>query len=266
MEVKQNQSSGEIGYRTFWSYISPSLLKQENISDNQIQEALGNLLIDWSGSKIPETLDDNPTETAEQFFKSLQELAEVTFKSIATNATAELIEVLEATSQELSQKTQENLEKKSTSLYETVLEFFVDFFEEDDWSNIPVEDQSLLRMMFQGENGEWVCLAKVKEEENQFIFYSLYPQAIPQDKRLAIAEFITRANYGTILGNFELDFDDGEIRYKTSIDVEGDNLSFALIKQMVYANVMMMDEYLPGIMAVIEQEVEVKEAISLVES
>ena len=50
-----------------------------------------------------------------------------------------------------------------------------------------------------------------------------------------------------------------------SIDVEGDNLSFELIKQMVYANVMMMDEYLPGIMAVIEGKAEVKEAISLVE-
>ena len=81
-----------------------------------------------------------------------------------------------------------------------------------------------------------------------------------------VSEFITRANYGMIMGNFEFDFTTGEIRYKTSIDVEGDNLSFALIKQMVYANVMMMDEYLPGIMAVIEQEVEVKEAISLVES
>ena len=34
---------------------------------------------------------------------------------------------------------------------------------------------------------------------------------------------------------------------------------------MVYPNVM-MDDYLPGIMAVIEGEVEVKEAILLVES
>lgn len=68
-----------------------------------------------------------------------------------------------------------------------------------------------------------------------------------------------------IMGNFEFDFTTGEIRYKTSIDVEGDNLSFALIKQMVYANVMMMDEYLPGIMAMIEGDMEVKEAVLLVE-
>ena len=32
-----------------------------------------------------------------------------------------------------------------------------------------------------------------------------------------MAEFITRANYGLHLGCFELDFNDGEIRYKMSI-------------------------------------------------
>ncbi len=77
---------------------------------------------------------------------------------------------------------------------------------------------------------------------------------------MAIAEFITRANYGLVIGNFELDFSDGELRYKTAIDVEDDNLSFALIKQMVYANVIIMDKYLPGIMAVIEGKVEVKKS------
>jgi len=44
-------------------------------------------------------------------------------------------------------------------------------------------------------------------------------------------KFLTRANYGMMIGNFEMDFTDGEIRYKTSIDVEGDKLSSALIKR-----------------------------------
>jgi hypothetical protein len=49
-------------------------------------------------------------------------------------------------------------------------------------------------------------------------------------KQQTIAKFITRANYGMSLGNFELDFNDGEIRYKTSIDVTDDRLNFALIQ------------------------------------
>jgi len=76
----------------------------------------------------------------------------------------------------------------------------------------------------------------------------------------------TRANSGTIVGNFELDFAEGEIRYKTSIDVEGDRLSSALIKQMVYANVTMMDRYLPGIMSVIYSNVSPSDAIAQIEA
>jgi hypothetical protein len=120
-------------------------------------------------------------------------------------------------------------------------------------------------MNFQGENGQWHCLAKVREAEDQCVFYSLYPEAIPEDKRSILAEFLTRANYGMILGNFELDFDDGEIRYKTSIDVEGDRLTPTLVQNLVYTNVMTMDQYLPGILAILEQNLTAKDALELVE-
>jgi hypothetical protein len=48
--------------------------------------------------------------------------------------------------------------------------------------------------------------------------------------------------------------------------VEGDRLSFALIKRLVYANVTMMDEYFPGVMSVIYGQVEAPEAIAQIES
>jgi hypothetical protein len=118
-----------------------------------------------------------------------------------------------------------------------------------------------LRIAFQGDNGKWTCYAKARVEQEQFVFYSVCPVNAPESKRLAIAEFLTRANSGMIIGNFELDFADGEIRYKTSIDVEGDSLSSALIKRVVYANVTMMDEYLPGIMSVISGDVSPEKAI-----
>jgi hypothetical protein len=141
------------------------------------------------------------------------------------------------------------------------LEEIVSFFTKDDWPYTKIKGEPVLLTAFQGENGKWNCSAKVREEQQQFIFYSICPVNAPENKRLAIAEFLTRANYGMIIGNFELDFADGEIRYKTSIDVEGDRLTSALIKQLVYANVTMMDEYLPGIMSVIEDDVEPKDAI-----
>lgn len=50
-----------------------------------------------------------------------------------------------------------------------------------------------------------------------------------------------------IIGNFELDFDDGEVRYKTSVDVEGTRLTIPLIRQVVNLNVVTMDRYWPAI-------------------
>lgn len=131
-----------------------------------------------------------------------------------------------------------------------ILDAVMSFFREDEWYFEQVAGKPILRMGFRGKNGTWHCYAQAREEQQQFVFYSVLDTNVPEDRRLAMADFLTRANYGLIIGNFEMDFRDGEVRYKTSIDVEGDQLSSPLIKQMVYINVLMMDRYLPGIMSV----------------
>ena len=110
------------------------------------------------------------------------------------------------------------------------------------------------------------CYARARDEQQQFVFYSVCSVNAPENKRQALAEFIARANYGMILGNFELDFTDGEIRYKTSIDVGNDKITYELIRQVVYTNVMMMDKYQPGIMSVIYSDVSPEEAIKQIEA
>ena len=45
------------------------------------------------------------------------------------------------------------------------------------------------------------------------------PLCADEDHRLAMAEFLTRANWGMRNGNFELNMLDGEIRFKTHVHV-----------------------------------------------
>jgi len=97
------------------------------------------------------------------------------------------------------------------------------------------------------------------------LFYSVSPVNIPEDRRPAVAEYITRANYGLNVGNFEIDYTDGEVRYKSSIDVENTELTSARIHNVVYASVWMMDRYLPGIMQVIYANTEPSEVIKKIE-
>ena len=81
-----------------------------------------------------------------------------------------------------------------------------------------------------------------------------------------MAEFITRANFGMIIGNFELDYSDGEIRYKTSVDVEEVEVTDPLVRHLIYANVLTMDKYFPGLMRVLYGGISPVEAIEEVEA
>lgn len=137
-----------------------------------------------------------------------------------------------------------------SQIFNTVIEFF----ESDNWNFHWLDGMSVLSVPFTGKNGRWMCYAQAREEQEQFVYYSVCPVNVPKERLAVVAEFVTRANYGMIIGNFELDYSDGEVRYKTSIDVEGDDLSAALVRQLVYANVIVMDRYLPGLMAVIYGE------------
>ncbi|MBW4507264.1 MAG: YbjN domain-containing protein [Scytonematopsis contorta HA4267-MV1] len=147
-----------------------------------------------------------------------------------------------------------------------IFEEVIKFFKQEQLSFEQMRGVPIIKMSFQGHNGIWNCYASIRENQEQFIFYSICPVKAPENKLVAVAEFLIRANYGMAIGNFELNFDDGEICFKTSIDVEGDRLSYALIKKIFYTNVSMMDEYLPGFLSVIDDNVFPKDAITKIEN
>ncbi len=260
LHVKQQQETGEVGYRTFWSYINPAILAQENLSSEAITAGMISFFKDRMQANPEEINQVSLEETLDEILQSFDQWVDTSLvegESIISEAIDEATTAIDDLIESLS----EAAEEIQPSLYQAIIHFF----SEDDWSFTKLQGEPILRMAFKGQNGEWTCYAKAKEDQQQFIFYSICPIAAPEDKRSAIAEFLTRANYGMTIGNFELDFSDGEIRYKTSIDVEGDDLTHALIKRLVYTNVMMMDEYLPGIKAVIEAGISPEEAIRAIE-
>jgi hypothetical protein len=263
LHVKQPQESGETGYSTFWAYLNPSLITQDNISSKQITEGMVNFFKDWTDANLSELNQNTISESLEEINKAFEELTDTTL-SETQNAISEALEEVTSAFEELVDTLSETTEDATSSKQN--LEEIINFFTKDDWPYTKIKGEPVLLTAFQGENGKWNCSAKVREEQEQFVFYSICPINAPENKRIAIAEFLTRANFGMIIGNFELDFADGEIRYKTSIDVTGDSLSSELIKQLVYANVTMMDEYLPGIMSVINEDVSPEDAIAQIES
>ncbi len=146
-----------------------------------------------------------------------------------------------------------------------ILETVERFLKSDDWPVSPVEGRTVIKTGFEGKNGQFTCYAQERNEQEQFVFYSIFPVRTPDDKMNEVAEFITRANYGMIIGNFELDYGDGEIRYKTSVDVEDMEIREPLVRHLVYANVLTMDKYFPGLMRVLYAGIDPVNAIAEVE-
>ena len=104
--------------------------------------------------------------------------------------------------------------------------------------------------------------------ESDFTCYFKLPLAATKEVRRKVVEYITRANYGLKNGNFELDYNDGEIRYKTFAPVLEDDAapSEELIRFSIFVGVAMVSRYGDGLAEVIFDIKDPLEAILEAES
>ena len=140
-----------------------------------------------------------------------------------------------------------------------------EFFNQDEWDTHQLSD-TVLQTAFKGDNGEWDCLAVVLETSDHFLFYSIIGVSVPDHARQSIAWFLHRANHGLNIGNFEFDMAEGELRFKTSLQVSADQFTHELFQSLVHHNVLVVDEYLPGIRSIVSGEVSAEAAIMMIES
>ncbi|HBE21517.1 MAG TPA: hypothetical protein DDW51_28965 [Cyanobacteria bacterium UBA11367] len=129
------------------------------------------------------------------------------------------------------------------------------------WDLRQVEELSgtILEMDYVGLEGQFKCQLQVRNKRREFICYALYPKAVPTPKLLAIAELFVLLD--TDIGNFELDWDSGQLRYRTSIDFHGSQFNPVLAIRQAYVCADSMDRELPLLRLVIEEDVLPAEAI-----
>ena len=124
------------------------------------------------------------------------------------------------------------------------------FLKDDGWYPQQLTEKTIHRVYFAGKNGELRCYAQIRVDLEQFLFYVIAPVKTPEPMYAHVAEYITRANYGLRIGNFEMDYSDGEVRYKSSIDFEGEVLTRRLIQNAIAPAVSTIDRYFPSLMRV----------------
>lgn len=145
-------------------------------------------------------------------------------------------------------------------------ETLTSFLEEDEWKARRIENKFAFSMNYSGESGDFRCYAIVRVELEEFIFYAVVPVRVPLEDRPAVAEYIARANYGLRIGNFEIDYSDGEVRYKSSLNFEGEDLTHGMLRNAIYPAVHTLDRYMPGLLRVSFGGATPLEAIAEIES
>ncbi|XID74189.1 YbjN domain-containing protein [Alkanindiges sp. WGS2144] len=114
-------------------------------------------------------------------------------------------------------------------------------------TEIDEDDTTTFRIFVQGQQGEWSCMVRCFSATSRLLVYSLYPEQAPESLRPRMSELISRINYGLIFGNFEMDWEDGELRYKTSMDIEDIELTSTILRNLVYGNFHSFDLYFHAI-------------------
>jgi hypothetical protein len=152
-------------------------------------------------------------------------------------------------------------EPSPTTVYATL----VASLREQKWIFHEEREQHRVLIDYASAAGAWSTYAVAFEQSRQIAVYGVLPFAVDAEQRPAIVELITRLNFGQIVGNFEIDLDDGEVRFKTSLDFEDAELTTPLLRQLVRANIAMMEHHLQAFVAVAVGKVAVATALAEVE-
>ena len=148
----------------------------------------------------------------------------------------------------------------------TDLQTVMDHFDSNDITYRILDDNPVLKLGFEMDNGNFDCLFIVSSKPRSLEFLSIFPVKVPESKRLQVAELLLRANAITRIGQLRMDMDKGRVSSKTSIMLGPDStLDDEMIQHLVAANLVLADENLPNIQKIIFGDLSAKEVMQIAE-
>ncbi len=138
------------------------------------------------------------------------------------------------------------------------------FLDEDDWHYDFDEEKGKFRFNLtikeQPKKVEYTILV---HEDSFYVDCKSQLHADSEDAEVMakLAEFFTRANYGLRDGNFQMDFNDGEMGYKVYRPCDDGAPVKETIKSSIYVAAAMWKRYGPGMMSVSFSGADPKDAV-----
>lgn len=108
----------------------------------------------------------------------------------------------------------------------------------------------------------------IRVHEDNYTVTAIFPLSADSADDAAmstVSEFITRANYGLKNGNFEMDYRDGEIRYKCHVHCGDQVPTEETIRNSVGVPAAMIKRYARGFIDILYKNISAKKAVEMCE-
>jgi hypothetical protein len=136
----------------------------------------------------------------------------------------------------------------------------MDFFRRNGWKYESNPDHPILRAGFGGQNGTFLCVVAEDEADDFLQVITIIPLAVPTHKRAAVGELCLRLSYPLMVGGFQMDMNDGEVRFRSySVHAKGE-LPEEVIRRVLHTSLAMADQHFPAFVAVLFSDVPAEEA------
>lgn len=124
-----------------------------------------------------------------------------------------------------------------------VYEQFKKHLDERHFSYHPNDEDLTIMLLVHGEDIPLPTVIQVMDDRSVVRILSPFPFKMPEDKRLDAAVAVAFANYGIVNGSFDLDMNDGEIRFRIAQCYEGMELSDESVYYLLQAAFVTTDHY-----------------------
>jgi hypothetical protein len=148
----------------------------------------------------------------------------------------------------------------------TAYEQLIQLLDEREIQYEPNEEYQTIRTDLRGEVATYRVVAHVDADQELFQVFGYSPVRVPEGCRPDIAEAVARANYGLQVGKFELDMNDGELRFQAGHIMTDGVVGEDVIDRLIGTTIAMLERYLPAVLSVIYGNELPKDAIQRVEA
>jgi hypothetical protein len=118
----------------------------------------------------------------------------------------------------------------------------LEFLDDRGW-NFDTPEDGVLRIFVGTDAGRWILLIDVDIDPQLVTCLSVFPRDIPESSRTQVAEYLSSLNYNLAFGNFEMDEDDGDLRFRTSLFFGSSGASAETIAHLIELNVGTMGDF-----------------------